>query len=189
MRSLTNFAAARMAALTVAAVAFTAPLSADKPPVSAVPSSPDDRTIVHVLNRVTFGARPEDIERVRAMGLQAFIDQQLHSERVPDPAISARLEGFETLRLSPRKLADEYFIPAQEARKDAQKAAGKDGTDADKPMRTPEQMEAARKQRIVIEELSAQKVLRAAYSERQLEEVMTDFWFNHFNVFAGKGAT
>ena len=43
-------------------------------------------------------------------------------------------------------------------------------------------------EREVLSELAEQKVLRAAYSERQLEEVMVDFWFNHFNVFAGKGA-
>jgi uncharacterized protein (DUF1800 family) len=61
--------------------------------------------------------------------------------------------------------------------------------DEGKPQRTPEQMELARKQREVLVELSDQKILRAAYSERKLEEVMTDFWFNHFNVFAGKGAT
>ena len=50
-------------------------------------------------------------------------------------------------------------------------------------------MEVARKSREVLDELTQQKILRAAYSERQLEEVMIDFWFNHFNVFAGKGAT
>jgi uncharacterized protein (DUF1800 family) len=44
------------------------------------------------------------------------------------------------------------------------------------------------KQREVIGELSSQKILRATYSERQLQEVLTDFWFNHFNVFFGKGA-
>src|SRR5688572_16301444 len=40
-----------------------------------------------------------------------------------------------------------------------------------------------------VQVLAAQKVLRAAYSERQLEEMLVDFWFNHFNVFAGKGRT
>ena len=50
-------------------------------------------------------------------------------------------------------------------------------------------MEAARGARVVLTDLSEQKILRAAYSERQLDEVMVDFWFNHFNVFAGKGAT
>ena len=56
-------------------------------------------------------------------------------------------------------------------------------------MRTPEQQEAARAERTVLAELMQQKFLRAVYSERQLEEVMVDFWFNHFNVFAGKGPT
>ena len=56
-------------------------------------------------------------------------------------------------------------------------------------MRTPEQIEAMKGERQVLIELTQQKILRAAYSERQLEEVMVDFWFNHFNVFAGKGPT
>ena len=64
-----------------------------------------------------------------------------------------------------------------------------DAASEGKPARTPEEMEAARKSREVIVELTQQKILRAAYSDRQLEEVMTDFWFNHFIVFAGKGAT
>src|SRR6185369_10643116 len=57
------------------------------------------------------------------------------------------------------------------------------------PPKTPEQMQLARQERAIVLELSQQKILRAVYSERQLEEVMTDFWFNHFNVFANKGAT
>src|SRR5258708_14649796 len=86
-------------------------------------------------------------------------------------------------------------MPALKARLQAKKDAGNDpaakpdpAADAKVP-RTPEQMEAARKAREVLAELTGQKILRAAYSERQLDEVMTDFWFNHFNVFAGKGPT
>src|SRR5262249_42941182 len=71
----------------------------------------------------------------------------------------------------------------------AQDGSKPDDPNTPPPMRTPEQMEAARNERTVMAELSEQKVLRAAYSERQLEEVMVDFWFNHFNVFAGKGQT
>ena len=58
---------------------------------------------------------------------------------------------------------------------------------------TPEQrqrvMELRKQNQQVLGEMSEQKLLRAVYSERQLEEVLVDFWFNHFNVFAGKGAT
>jgi len=183
---------ARTAVAIVAATALTA-----ASPGSAVPSKPDDKTILHVLNRIGFGARPGDVDRVREMGLAAYIDQQLHPERLADSAMTARLAPLETLTKSTRQLADEYFMPALMARRDVKKDAAKDpgmapkpdAPEAGKPVRTPEQMEAARKSREVLAELTEQKILRAAYSERQLEEVMTDFWFNHFNVFAGKGAT
>jgi uncharacterized protein (DUF1800 family) len=182
----------RSAVAMLAAAALTAGSSG-----SAVPSKPDDKTILHVLNRIGYGARPGDVERVRQTGLAAYIDQQLHPERIADAAMTARLAGFETLNKSSQQLADEYFVPALQVRKEVKKEAAGDPAmtqkpDAavdGKPVRTPEQMEAARRSREVLAELTDQKILRAAYSERQLEEVMTDFWFNHFNVFAGKGAT
>ena len=106
--------------------------------------------------------------------------------------MEARLAGLDTLTMSSRSLADDYFIPAMRARAQAKKDVAQSGgtaqADSAKKERTPEQMEAQRKQREVVDELSEQKILRAAFSDRQLEEVMTDFWFNHFNVFAGKGA-
>jgi len=149
------------------------------------------------LNRIGYGARPGDVERVRQVGLAAYIDQQLHPERLADAGMTARLAGFQTLNKSSQQLADEYFVPALQVRQQVKRDAGneaamtpKPDAPADgKPVRTPEQMEAARRSREVLAELTEQKILRAAYSERQLDEVMTDFWFNHFNVFAGKGAT
>jgi uncharacterized protein (DUF1800 family) len=160
-------------------------------PTSAVPTRPDDKTILHVLNRIGFGARPGDVARVRQMGLATYIDEQLAPERIPDAAMTARLAAFETLTLSSRAIAEDYYMPAQMARRQAQRATTDTAPAADpqKAPRTPEQMEAARKQREVVLELTQQKILRAAYSDRQLQEVMTDFWFNHFNVFAGKGPT
>jgi uncharacterized protein (DUF1800 family) len=184
MTFLTRSAAALIAAATLSAAA----------PGSAIPARPDDKTILHVLNRLGFGARPGDIDRVREIGLDRYIEQQLHPERIPDTAMAARLAGFETLSLNSRKIAEEYYVPAQMARRKAQLAskngaASPDAAAEPKQPRTPEEMEKARKQREVLVELSEQKILRAAYSDRQLEEVMTDFWFNHFNVFAGKGPT
>ena len=64
------------------------------------------------LNRIGFGAAPGDIERVRRIGLQAYIEQQLRPERVADADMSARLTQFETLAKSSRELAEDYFIPA-----------------------------------------------------------------------------
>src|SRR5262249_46314635 len=189
MKFLTRSAVALVALVTLSAAG----------PGPAVPSRPDDKTILHVLNRIGFGARPGDVERVRAMGLAKYIDDQLTPDRIPDTAMASRLAGFETLGLSSRTIASEYYVPAQMARRqaklaDAKNAAKKDAaaaatTEPPREPRTPEEMEQARKQREVIVELTSQKILRAAYSERQLQEVMTDFWFNHFNVFAGKGPT
>ena len=186
----------RSAIALLAAVALTA-----GSPSPAVPSKPDDKTILHVLNRIGFGARPGDVERVRQVGLAKYIEQQLNPERVADEGMKARLAGFPTLAMSSRQLAEDYYVPALEMRRQAQRAAGNDPAmqrpdgpppnpnNDGRPARTPAQMEVARKSREVLDELTQQKILRAAFSERQLEEVMTDFWFNHFNVFAGKGAT
>jgi len=187
MKSLTRVAVALLAAVTLTAGAAG--------PGSAVPKNADDKTILHVLNRIGFGARPGDVDKVREVGLAAYIDQQLHPDRIPDREMATRLSGLETLNKSARQLADDYFEPAMRARQQAKQEAAKNANgnpsmqDEGKPVRTPEQMEAARKARQVVTELSDQKVLRAAYSDRQLEEVMVDFWFNHFNVFAGKGLT
>jgi uncharacterized protein (DUF1800 family) len=163
---------------------------------TAVPEKPDDRTIVHVLNRLGFGAAPGDVERVRTMGLQAYIDQQLHPERIRDEAMTARLATFSTLSKTTREMAEDYFLPAQMARRAQQRqlAAQDHATTSSAPndaarreMMTSEQRDAMQMERQAFTELMQAKVLRAAYSERQLEEVMTDFWFNHFNVFVGKG--
>jgi uncharacterized protein (DUF1800 family) len=186
-----SLARALILAVTLPVVAV--PIGATGPG-SAVPSNPADKTILHVLNRIGFGARPGDVERVRQIGLAAYIDQQLRPERIPDTQMTERLAGLDTLALSSRQIAEDYYIPAQMARRQAQlakKDAANDATSADAPKkpRTPEEMEMARKQREVVVELTEQKILRAAYSDRQLEEVLTDFWFNHFNVFAGKGPT
>jgi uncharacterized protein (DUF1800 family) len=162
---------------------------------SAVPAKPDDRTIVHVLNRLGFGAGPGDVERVRQLGLQTYIDQQLRPERIQDSAMAERLAAFATLSKTSRELAEEYFMPAQRARQQAQRRRAADPSmtppvTAPAPTpeaMTPEQGQVVRAERQAIMELMQAKVLRAAYSERQLEEVMVDFWFNHFNVFVGKG--
>ncbi len=172
---------------------------------SAVPQKPDERTIVHVLNRLGFGAAPGDVERVRALGLAQYIDQQLQPTRIQDGATIARLAAFESLSKSTAEMARDYYVPAQMIRRDLQRqqaaqepapndaamtpaekdaAAKKNGV---RDMMTPEQMETVRKEREALGELMQAKILRAAYSERQLEEVMVDFWFNHFNVFSGKG--
>ena len=145
---------------------------------------------MHALNRLAFGPRPGEIDRVVSDGLDVWIDQQLHPERIPDRALDARLAGMTTLELSNADLITRFYLPVLEARKQAKDAAGKDGGEIDKKELRRELMKDLppedRPQR-VMEELQSQRLLRAAQSDRQLNEVMVDFWMNHFNVFAGKG--
>src|SRR5688572_22018077 len=147
----------------------------------AIPRNSDDKTVVHVLNRLGFGPAPGDVERVRKMGLAAYIEQQLHPERLADESLTRRLQGFETLTMSSREMAEEIFLPADMQRREAQRAG--------MPPARPAQPAPMQGERRVIAELNQQKLIRAVYSEKQLNEVMVDFWFNHFNVFAGKGQT
>jgi uncharacterized protein (DUF1800 family) len=138
----------------------------------------DARAVEHVLNRVGFGPRPGDVERVMATGIQRYIDEQLRPDRVADSGMSGRLAGLSTIGMSSRELADKFERPAIEARKEKK---ANDGAP------TPEEKAMQQKANSVVVELSEQKLLRAIYSERQLQEVLTDFWFNHFNVDAKKG--
>jgi uncharacterized protein (DUF1800 family) len=158
---------------------------------SPVPKNPDDRTIVHVLNRIGFGPMPGDVERVRTSGLEAYIERQLQPEKIDDAAMRARLEALTTIEASSRELAEQYVMPAQRARAEQQRARAnaQSGTPPQPEMMAAPQSPEVRGERQVLLELSQHKLLRAAYSDRQLEEVMVDFWFNHFNVFAAKGLT
>lgn len=142
---------------------------------SGTPAVPDDaRTVDHVLNRLAYGPRPGDAARVRAMGVTAWIERQLRPDRIDDAALDARLATLTTLTLDSRTIVEEYDRPAVLARRSGDGSA-----------RAP----AEAKKRQVLADLEAAKILRAVYSERQLEAVLVDFWFNHFNVYAGKGLT
>ncbi|HEY7473781.1 MAG TPA: DUF1800 domain-containing protein [Vicinamibacterales bacterium] len=168
---------------------------------SGVPAKADARTITHVLNRIGFGARPGDVERVQQMGLAAYIDQQLNPDRVPNAAMNARLAAdFETLSMDPRDLG-EKFAAADQMRRELQRQQARQApppssTDPTMtaPPPAPARQQAPPELRMlqqqaqnITQELMQAKILRAAMSERQLEEVLADFWFNHFNVFIGKG--
>ncbi|HVZ15517.1 MAG TPA: DUF1800 domain-containing protein [Terriglobales bacterium] len=228
---------------------------------------------IHALNRLTFGPRPGDVDRVLAIGVDKWIDLQLHPEKIDDSVLAARLAPLRTLNMDTRQLVlafpprqlvkavqvgrmqmptdpgERAIYQAQMQRMDqkqAQDAAEQQGDDngssteeqqtarreahqtfnqimaqpADQRMNTilamtPEQratfakglrpnermelfesfspqqreqfMAMRNPQAVVVTELQQGKILRAAYSERQLEEVMTDFWFNHFNIFINKG--
>ena len=219
-----------------------------------------DEAILHALNRLAYGPRPGDVERVKQMGLAKWIEQQLNPNSIDDKAVEARLQEYPTLRMSTSKLIAEYPQPKQQEKqrvklvqsevqlgqgrgdaaatvpeKDAQASQTQGGSSGEQtaasapestsqsaaenpnapaPMKEPEMppetaakgarkrdalgggdpnsvpralAEDSRRPQRVVAELAMAKVTRAIYSERQLQQVMDDFWFNHFNVFAGKG--
>lgn len=197
----------------------------------------DQQSILHVLNRLGFGARPGDVERVKAMGVERYIELQLNPGKISDALAETKVKDLPTLSMSTAQLYEKYpqpgqlirqlqrrgELPAELATARQNKGNGSESqsqgqTGSDESL-TPEAM--ARKDnepgsspdttvknndeyrrtirdyylqnglqqpRRITAELQASRILRAVYSERQLQEVLVDFWTNHFNVFAGKGA-
>lgn len=133
---------------------------------------------LHAVNRLSFGPTPGELARVMQMGVDRYVDEQLNPERLPLPAqLTRQLDSLRTPRMSQDELITQYRDALQAAKKekDADQDAGKD-----------QRREMV--QTMVLESGEA-RLLRALQSPRQLEEVMVDFWFNHFNVFSGKGLT
>jgi uncharacterized protein (DUF1800 family) len=157
------------------------------PPTALEP----DRRILHALNRLAYGPRPGDVEHVRAMGLAAWIERQLEPERIPDELVERRLGAYPTLRMATAELFRQFPRPdpAASTRRREAMLRGERAPGGEGPMRDGMGGEAGfgGPPRIAAE-LAAARLERAVWSERQLEEVLVDFWFNHFNVFAGKDA-
>ena len=232
------------------------------------PKLSKDEQILHALNRLTFGPRSGDVEAVRKMGVNKWIDLQLHPERIAEnPELAQRLAPLESLRLSQAETERTYPNPQMiraiaagrqpmpddpltraaveraiqrfNAKKDsADKRPLEPGVPLDQLL-TREQIRMLRTgtveqkraviaaiperqldnvaialppgmrlqllpavgpalrrklmlltapQQLVAFDLSEGKLYRAILSNRQLEEQLVDFWYNHFNVFLDKGA-
>lgn len=215
---------------------------------ATISSLTDDQKILHLLNRAGFGPRPGDIERIKRMGIEQYLNQQLHPEDLTDDLLDKPLLALGTMQMTGPEIAQNFLppppkivptpTPAPAVKKDAEMERGRDaetgrrgdgvmksesererqgdggnGKQTEKEMGKPgeqgkdamiapslppsisptprPQSPAAAKPPVVdtqrpLRELQQAKLLRAAFSEKQLQEVMVDFWFNHFNVFAGK---
>ncbi|MDQ2889206.1 MAG: DUF1800 domain-containing protein [Gemmatimonadota bacterium] len=161
----------------VAAAATTAPSGIAREQTA-------DQQVYQVLNRLAFGPRPGDVAKVRAMGVDAWIDQQLHPERINDSAMDQLLARYPLLEQDQTALATQYA----QAQKEFRAIKRDTGTAPDKAEQKG--LQETRKSRgQLVGELESARVARAVASDRQLQEVMTDFWENHFNVFVGKNAT
>lgn len=156
---------------------------------------------VHLLQRTTFGVRPQDVQAALGMGLTEWLDRQLSPARIDDQAVAERLDRFPTLQVD---MSDQVanFQQQRTQRQRLAQQGNMNGMTEEQRQATLDSIRRAelrdmtpaeRRERqmqspqYLLSELVSAKLTRAVYSERQLEEVMTDFWFNHFNVFFGKG--
>jgi uncharacterized protein (DUF1800 family) len=142
--------------------------------------APDDAAIIHALSRLTFGPRPGDVARVRAVGLERWLESQLEPGRLDDSECIDRLRSLATLTLSTGSLQRAYPRPD---RRTLEMLKAGEMSRREMMERFPPDTRPAR----IIAELQAARLVRAVESEQQLQEVMVDFWFNHFNVHAVKG--
>jgi uncharacterized protein (DUF1800 family) len=168
----------------------------------------EDQKILHVLNRLGFGARPGDVERVRAVGLEKYIERQLNPNAPDDSRLAAKLKDHEILDLETSEIFARYPNPGAllrmlEGGNNGRRNAPNGGAEDEKSEREQQTERRERRRKIaelyrkynlkpanqIMQQVQSARILRAAYSEKQLEETMVDFWANHFNVFSGKAAT
>ena len=144
-----------------------------------------DQQVIHALSRLTFGPRPGDAQKVRAVGLDKWVEQQLHPERIDNSSLERFMKHYSLLHQDQNGLLREF----NEAQRDRRLAQREAGDTTGRPARDDNMalQQIALTRRRMVGELQSSRVARAVASNRQLEEVMTDFWLNHFNVYAQKG--
>lgn len=167
----------------------------------------ENQRIKQVLTRLTFGARPGDFEKVRAIGIKAYINQQLDPESIDDSALNKKLERFYTLKLPTPVLAEQYnppkpsptpttspnpspsVLPSSVSNEMAKPAPEKNAQSNAAKNPAPNPAPQPKNPQMVVTDLQRAAVLRAVYSERQLNEVIINFWENHFNIYIHKNAS
>jgi len=181
--------------VSIAPIGASAQKSGGNKPAKSVIARPDvrelpaDQQIIQALNRLTFGAKPGAILKVRAIGLDKWIDQQLHPEKINDDALNAFFANYSALNANQNDLLRQY-AEQQRARREVkrERADTTRAMTADEIAQMRQLQQQGNSRREVVTQLQSSRVARAVASERQLQEVMTDFWENHFNIYAAKGA-
>jgi uncharacterized protein (DUF1800 family) len=136
-------------------------------------SAPANPKVVHLLNRLSLGISPGDVDRVQSIGIDKYVQQQLNPETISEPAIlTDRLAKLETINLSPVELFQRYNPNRQ--------------VNGQQPTQEVKKIQQQQAKQVTNEAIEA-RLWRSIYSQRQLQEVMVDFWYNHFNVYADKG--
>jgi len=183
----------RIASWCLAALLALGCASSSRPPSApAAPAVPtltlpdtgwtEDKRALHALRRLGYGPSPRDWEQVRRQGTAQWVALQLYPERLPDEALAARLAPLDTLSLSTEELIARYPPLRQQARE-----LGVPLETREDRRELTQMLGAEALPRRVADDLMAQKLIRAVESHHQLQEVLVDFWFNHFNVSSEKG--
>ncbi len=147
-------------------------------------SGTSETSAAHLLKRATYGPRPDDIARVMEIGATAWLDSQMDPAHIDDAAFETRLSDYDAATMTPTQLLAEYPPPRV-----LQEQLGENDSLTPQRLRQLMREQGVSPPGRILGELASVRLQRAVYSERQLEAVMTDFWFNHFNVFWGKGPT
>src|SRR5688572_8137427 len=161
---------------------------------SIASSSPNALTeqqkITHVLNRLGFGARPGDVERVQKIGIREYIERQLKPESIDDTRANDKVKHLGSLQMTLPEVFENYPDPQRIAQSMGIRNPNQGDNAEENRAKIQQYMTTNMLQRPqqLLQELISNKVVRGVYSERQLSEVMTDFWFNHFNIYWDKGA-
>ncbi len=154
-----------------------------------------EQAAAHLISRFTFGATPEQVKEVVNMGLDKWLQQQFEG-KLPDDEVVRRLpdSSYDALALSNEQITNTYLNAGQVIRVAAKNnLLHKDSVkNLDKPeyraqLKAIMDAQGFKPQAELQRQLINQKIIRAAYSPNQLQEVLTDFWFNHFNVSLSKG--
>jgi uncharacterized protein (DUF1800 family) len=136
----------------------------------------------HALDRLGYGPRPGEAAGIARSGVGAWIRSQLNPAALDDAATDAKLHNLPTLAMTIPELLKDYPRPLDVARANGIDPNDPAGREKLRELLPPEKRPAALER-----ELAAAKLVRAVESRRQLQEVLVDFWFNHFNVFGDKG--
>jgi len=146
------------------------------------------RAAAHLLNRFSYGAKEGDIDRVVGMGLERWFQQQLDA-KLPDDTLKTMLGNFNTLNMSNTEVSNTFPKNGQLLRmalrdgsinKDS--IANKDRKEYRAQLASYMREKGMRPEQELFRQFISQKILRAAYTNNQMQEILTDFWFNHFNV-------
>lgn len=147
----------------------------------------------HLVSRFSFGVRPGEVEKIAKLGVENWFAEQLDGSS-RDNELDTRLAGFQSLKMSNQEIVQTYPKGGQVLKMaikngdiDRDSVKKDDKRDYKKDIKQYMQENGLKPQADLLRELVGQKILRAAYSNNQLKEVMTDFWFNHFNVAVSKG--